>query len=299
MLLGAAELLAGDEDLPTPVRLIFQPAEEEGSGAKAMIEAGVLDNVAVAFAGHLDRHYPTGTLVVTEGAVGASTDHFRISVRGRGGHAARPHETVDAVVVGSLIVLALQTIVSREIDPAHPSIVTVGRFDAGTASNVIAGRAELEGTIRAQDPGVRDHLKASIRRIAESIGELHQSGLEVEIQEGTPSVVNTPTATEIARQAAKEIVGDGHVRTLGKANMGGEDFAHFLHEVPGSYVRFGARRKGSEGFPAHSSRFDFDEEALPIGAAWMSAVAKLAGRAIVEGRLREVAAQDSLDEAEP
>ena len=267
MLLGAAELLTKEDDLPAPVRLIFQPAEENGAGAKAMLDEGVLDGVAVVFAGHLDRHYPTGTLVVTDGPVSASTDHFRIVVTGSGGHAARPHETVDAVVVGSLIVLAIQTIVSREIDPAHPSIVTVGRFDAGTAHNVIAGRAELEGTIRAQDPKVREHLKSSIRRIAESIGQLHQASLEVEIRSGTPPVINTPPATQIARQSAMEVVGGEGVRALSHANMGGEDFSYFLTEVPGAYIRFGACLAGTKGFPAHSSRFDFNEEALPIGAA--------------------------------
>jgi len=289
MLLGAAELLSRETSLPAPVRLIFQPAEERGAGAKAMLEAGVLEGVAVAFAGHLDRHFPAGILVVTAGPVSASTDYFRIVVKGTGGHAARPHETIDAVVVGSLIVLAIQTIVSREIDPAHPSIVTVGRFDAGTAHNVIAGRAELEGTIRAQDPTVREHLKSSIRRIAESVGQLHQAEIEVEIQDGTPSVVNSPAATEIAWQAAVEVVGEEHVRTLGRANMGGEDFAHFLNEVPGAYIRFGARLAGRKGFPAHSSRFDFNEVALPTGAAWMAAVARRAGHALVEGEFDDQA----------
>ena len=283
MLLGAAELLARDGDLPTPVRLIFQPAEEKGAGAKALMEAGVLESVAIAFAGHLDRHFATGTLVVTDGAVSASTDHFKIRVTGRGGHAARPHETIDAVVVGSLIVTAIQTIVSREIDPTHPSIVTVGRFEAGKVPNVIAGQAELEGTIRAQDPGVREHLKKSIRRVAESIGQLHQAGLAVEVKGGTPPVVNSPHATALARQAAAEVVGEKCVRKLGRANMGGEDFAYYLEEIPGCYIRFGARPPGGKGFPAHSSRFDFDEDALPIGAAWMAEVARSAGAALRNG----------------
>jgi amidohydrolase len=283
ILLGAAELLARAGDLPAPVRLIFQPAEEKGAGAKALMEAGVLENVAIAFAGHLDRHFSTGILVVTDGAVSASTDHFKIRVTGRGGHAARPHETIDAVVVGSLIVTAIQTIVSREIDPTHPSIVTVGRFEAGKVPNVIAGQAELEGTIRAQDPQVREHLKKSIRRVAESIGQLHQAGLEVEIIDGTPPVINTPKATALARRAAAEIVGEEHVRTLGRANMGGEDFAYYLKEIPGCYIRFGARLPDRQGFAAHSSRFDFDEEALPIGAAWMAEVARRAGTALANG----------------
>ena len=283
MLLGAAELLARDGKLPAPVRLIFQPAEEKGAGAKALMEAGVLEDVVVAFAGHLDRHFSTGTLVVTDGAVSASTDHFKIRVTGRGGHAARPHETIDAVVVGSLIVTAIQTIVSREIDPSHPTIVTVGRFEAGKVANVIAGQAEREGTIRAQDAAIREHLKRSIRRMAESIGQLHQAGLEVEITNGTPPVINTPGATALARLAAAEIVGKENVRALGRANMGGEDFAYFLEKIPGCYIRFGARPPGGSGFAAHSSQFDFDEGALPIGAAWMAEVARLAGAALAQG----------------
>jgi len=138
MLLGAAELLAAEPELSATVRLLFQPAEETGDGALAMIADGVLENVALIFGGHLDRHYPTGTVVVSDGAVNASSDRFEIKIAGQGGHGARPHETVDAVVVGSLLVIAIQTIVSREINPAHPSVISVGRFEAGTAANVIA-----------------------------------------------------------------------------------------------------------------------------------------------------------------
>lgn len=285
MLLGAAELLARDGNLPAPVRLIFQPAEEKGAGAKALIEAGVLENVAIVFGGHLDRHFKTGTLVVAPGAASASTDYFTIRVAGRGGHAARPHEAIDAVVVGSLIVTAIQTIVSREIDPSHPSIVTIGRFEAGKAANVIAARAELEGTIRAQNPQVREHLKQSIRRVAESIGQLHQAGLDIEVTDGTPPVINTPGATELARHAAVEVVGEDQVRTHWRVTMGGEDFAYFLQEIPGCYIRIGAEPAGDKGFPAHSSRFDFDEAALPIGAGWMAAVARHAGTSLRDGNL--------------
>lgn len=285
MLLGAAELLLGSESLEAPVRLIFQPAEEKGAGAKKMIEAGALEDVAVIFCGHLDRHYATGSIIVTDGPVSASTDTFHIRIDGRGGHAARPHETVDAVVVASLIVTAIQTIVSREIDPARPSIVTVGRLVAGTASNVIAGQAELEGTIRAQDEEVRDHLKRSICRIAESVGQLHQAELSVEVRDGTPPVVNTPQATEIARRAALEVTGERRIQGLKRANMGGEDFAYYIQHLPGCYVRFGSRLSGRESYPAHSSRFDFDEATLPFGAAWLATVARHAGAALQAGDL--------------
>lgn len=283
MLLGAAALLARDGDLPAPVRLIFQPAEEKGAGALAMVEAGVLQGVGMIFGGHLDRHYPTGTLVVTDGPVNASTDSFEIVIQGQGGHAARPHESVDAVVVGSLMVMAIQTIVSREINPAFPSVVSVGRFEAGTAFNVIAGQATLEGTIRAQHPDVRLHLRDSIRRIAESVASLHGARLQLTLGEGTPALSNEPEVTALARRAAAAVVGRERVTELDHANMGAEDFSHFLQHVPGCYIRFGAQLSGSESYPAHSSKFDFDERALATGAAWFAEVARVAGAGLASG----------------
>ena len=209
MLVGAAELLLA-EPAPGPTRLIFQPAEERGRGARAMIEAEVLDGIGAIFAGHLDRHYPPGTLAISDGAVNAASDRFAIGIHGQQGHGARPHESIDAVVVGSLLVTALQTIVSREVDPAHPSVVSVGRFDAGTAANVIAGTARLEGTIRSQQPEVRDHLCGSVERIALAIGQLHDAEVDVQIIRGNPPVVNTPEMADLARRAA------GFSRTLTK-----------------------------------------------------------------------------------
>jgi hippurate hydrolase len=278
MLLGAAELLARDAVLAAPVRLLFQPAEEKGEGAIAMIRDGALDNVAMIFGGHLDRHYPVGTVVVGDGPMNASTDAFRIDITGQGGHAARPHETVDAVVVGSLLVMAIQTIVSREVNPASPSVVTVGRFQAGTAANVIAGRAQLEGTIRAQDPAVRAHLKTAIQRIVGAIGQLHGAAVSLELVEGTPPVVNEPASAAVARAAAATVVGPENVQAMRVVNMGGEDFSWYLQKARGCYVRFGARFEDRTNHPAHSSRFDFDERALAVGAAYFHAVAKLAGQ---------------------
>jgi hippurate hydrolase len=277
MVLAAAEMLSKDGRLPAPVRLIFQPAEEKGLGALAMIAAGALDGVEMIFGGHVDRHYPTGQIVAHGGAVNASTDSFRIEIQGKGGHAARPHEGVDAVVVGSLLVMAIQTIVSREINPAHPSVVTVGRFDAGTASNVLAGRASLEGTIRAQEKTVRDHIVSSLSRICDSIGTLHNARVTMTLEEGTPPVVNPREMAEIARKAAVAVVGEANAVPLHTPNMGGEDFACYMERVPGCYVRLGARAPGREGFPAHSSKFEFDEAVLPIGARFFYEVARLAG----------------------
>ncbi len=284
MLLGVAMLMARNAPPPLPVRLIFQPAEETGRGATKMIEEGVLENVAMIFGGHLDRHYPTRSIIVTEGPVNASSDKFSIEIAGQGGHAARPHEAIDAVVVGSLLVMAIQTIVSREVNPAHPSVVSIGRFDAGTAGNVIAGHALLEGSIRAQDPEVREDLHRSIKRIAESVGQLHDARIQVEIKKGTPPVINASEVTALAQQAAVQTVGEQGVRPLATANMGGEDFSYYLEQVPGCYVRYGAQIPGREGFPAHSSRFDFDEDALGIGAAYLAAVARIAAERINDSR---------------
>lgn len=277
MLMGAAELLAKGDPPPVPVRLIWQPSEEKGTGAQAMIAAGVLENVAMIFGGHVDRHFPPGVLIVTEGAVNASTDVFKIAIHGQQGHGARPHETIDAVVVGSLLVTAIQTIVSREVDPAHPSVISVGRFLAGTAPNVIAGTANLDGTIRSLDPKVRTALKESLERIAHAIGQLHGAKIEVEWVPGTPPVINSKEMTVLVREAALRVVGGERVQPLRTANMGGEDFSYYLQHVKGGYIRFGSQVPGREGFPAHSSRFDFDENALATGAAWFAQIARLAG----------------------
>lgn len=285
MLLGAASLLAGRTDLPAPVRLLWQPAEEEVDGARALIAEGALAGVGCIFAGHVDRHYPAGTLAVTRGAVNASTDRFHIVLRGQDAHGARPHEAVDAIVIGALLVMSIQTIVSREVDPAHPSVVTVGRFHAGTVHNAIAGVAELEGTIRAQHPAVRAHLKQSVERMAGAVAALHGARADVTIEAGAPPVINDDRAFAHAHAAAARVVGPERVVPLKTANMGGEDFADYLEHVPGCYIRFGAQVPGRESFPAHSSRFDFDEDAMAIGAAWFVRVAEEAGAALARGGL--------------
>jgi hippurate hydrolase len=237
------------------------------------MENGVLENVGSVFGGHLDRHYSTGDIVISDGVMNASTDSFRIVITGQGGHAARPHESIDAVVVGSLMVMALQTIVSREVNPAHPSVVTVGKFTAGTACNVISAQAVLEGTVRAQEPLVRAHLKSALQRMATAVGQLHNAGVSVEFFDSTPALINDKGAAAVAREAAALVVGAGRVTDLRVANMGGEDFSYYLEQVPGCYVRFGAQIQGREGFPAHSSKFDFDEAALAIGAKYFAEVA--------------------------
>ena len=282
MLLGAAELLKRERELPCPVRLIFQPAEETGTGAPAMMEEGALDDVQLVFGGHLDAAYDTGGIVVHQGAVNASTDEFVIELAGPGGHAARPHETVDPIAAGSLIVSALQSLVARSVEPSQTAVVSVGQFDAGTASNIIASRARLRGTLRALEPAVRAQLLDAVRQIAESTAGAQGVSATLEIVAATPAVLNAPQATSLARDAAALVVGPDGVKPLRWPNLGGEDFGFFLERVPGCYVRFGAHPAG-EGFPAHSSRFRFDEQALALGAAYFYHVAIRAGRALAQG----------------
>ncbi|MCA9567216.1 MAG: hypothetical protein KC656_05215, partial [Myxococcales bacterium] len=167
-----------------------------------------------------------------------------------------------------------------------PSVVTVGRFDAGSAPNVIAGRATLEGTVRAQHPEVRAHLTRSIERIAHAIGALHGARMRVTVTPGTPPLVNQPLPTRLARAAAVEVVGEDRVGVLHTANMGGEDFANFLDHVPGCYIQYGSCVPGRESYPAHSGQFDIHEDALPIGALWLDRVARVAGDHLLAARGR-------------
>ncbi len=275
ILLGAAVLLSRDPPKRGGVRFIFQPAEEIGGGARAMIEAGALEGVTAIFGGHIDRHFRVGEIAVNEGLICAYTDRFVIHLAGRGGHAAWPHEAVDAVVAGASLVLAIQSLVSREINPAYPTVVTVGRFEGGTAHNVIAERVTLEGTIRATHPDIRARIHKGLQRIVRGIEELHRVSGELTLEEGYPPVVNTPRETEIARLAALRVVGEKGLVQMPHPSLGGEDFSFYLQHVPGCFVRLGAQKRGCEHIPAHSPGFDFDERVLPLGARFFYEVARL------------------------
>ena len=168
MVLGAARLLV-DAPPDVNVRFMFQPAEERGGGARTVIAAGGLDGVDAIFGGHVTQHYRVGEIMVAEGVITAQSDRFVIEVRGKGGHGARPHEATDAVVVSAVLITALQTLVSREVDPVHPSVITVGRIEAGSAPNVIAETARLEGSIRTTRADIRDHIHGGIRRMARAM----------------------------------------------------------------------------------------------------------------------------------
>ena len=272
MLLGAASMLRHAE-LPGKVILLFQPAEESAEGARAMIQDGAFAGVQAIFAGHIDRHFNVGQIAAEPGLICAYTDKFEIKVCGRGGHASRPHETIDAIVVASLLVMSIQTLVSREINPSYPTVVSVGRFSGGSAYNVIAEEAILEGTIRATHPGIRDQIIDGLKRMVRAIDGLYNATTTIHFDEGLPPVINDPVAARLARKAAKKVVGQESVLKQRHPSLGGEDFSYFLQKVPGCLVRFGAGYPDLPNTPAHSPYFDFDEGVLPIGAAFLAQVA--------------------------
>lgn len=275
ILLGAAHLLTRNPP-PGPVRLIFQPAEEQGGGSRVAIADGGLTDVAAIFAGHVTHEYETGKIMVRNGEVTAQSDRFSIKIRGEGGHGARPHEAIDAVVICGFLITALQTIVSREINPLHPSVVTIGKIRAGSAANVIAAEAELHGSIRTSRSKVRSHIHSGIRRMASAAAELHNASIDVDITEGYPPVINDSALADIARRAGSDVVGDKQVVESEFPSMGSEDFSYYLDQVPGCFVRFGARRADWEPTPLHSPAFDIDENVLAVGARYFDQVARLA-----------------------
>lgn len=271
MLLGAAALLR-ESVLTGRVDLLFQPAEETGRGAVRMIREGALEGVQAIFAGHIDTHFATGRITVDRGVICAWADPFSIHIQGRSGHAARPHEAADAVVAAASLISALQTLVSRETNPNHSAVVSVGLVRAGVAHNVIAEEAVLEGTLRATDPESRERTIAGIQRIATGIGMVHGVETAVHFTDSLPAVVNNPFATEVAERAAVAVAGLEGVISQGPPSLGGEDFSFYQQRVEGCLVRFGAGLPAGAG-PAHSATFDFDENVLPIGARWLAEVA--------------------------
>jgi len=281
MLLGAAALLK-DMDLPGNVVLLFQPAEESGNGAAAMIEDQVLTGVDMIFSGHIDTHYPVGEITVDEGLICSYTDPFTIAIRGSGGHAARPHEAVDSVVVACNLIMNMQTLISRRINPAHAAVVTVGRMEAGTVHNVIAEYAVLEGTIRSAHRETRERILQGLERMILGAADMCNAEIRLKFFDGLPAVINDMQATAIARAAAVAVIGDKRVVSQGRPSLGGEDFSFYQQRIPGCMVRFGGRIEGGGVGPAHSARFDFDEELFRYGASWLAHVAHRALKSLEE-----------------
>lgn len=250
-----------------PVRFIFQPAEEGPGGAEVMIREGVLSEpkIEAAFGLHVWSGLPVGKIAIRPGPIMAAADEFKIEIHGRGGHAAYPHEAIDSIMIASQIVVALQTVVSRNTDPFETAVVTVGTFNAGQAFNIIAERASLGGTLRTFDSSLRDELIRRIREIAEGTARAFGATASVEFLTGYPATINDPRMADFAAAVAAEIVGPENV--VGDlVSMGGEDMSHYLNEVPGVFAFLGGGDAGQGVVhPHHNPHFDFDEAAMPIG----------------------------------
>jgi hippurate hydrolase len=258
------------------VLIVLQPAEEVGSGAPAILASGALDSVKAIFGGHVDRRFPVGEVVAQSGPLAAAADTFSIEVRGQGAHGARPHEGIDPIVAASAIVTALQTIVSRRLDPGAVAVVTVGTIHGGSAPNVIPERVTLTGTLRTMLPHIRQQVHDEVHAVASSVAASHGASVTVAIERGPPPVVNTEREAAWARAAAERVLGAGSVVPFGITNMGGEDFACYLERIPGCFLRIGAREPGGKPAPAHSPGFVAAEESIFVGAAVLAECARIA-----------------------
>jgi amidohydrolase len=267
--LGTAHYLARHrERFAGTVKFFFQPAEEGPGGAKPMIEAGVLDNpkVGAVIGLHLWNNLPLGTLGVRTGPMMAATELFHCSIQGKGGHGAIPHQTVDSIVVAAQVINAIQTIVSRSVDPLKSAVVTIGQLNAGTALNVIADSAHMSGTVRYFDPDYKDFFNQRLEQVIGGICQSHGATYRLDYRPLYPPVVNDPGITELVRSVALAVSETPAGVTPECQTMGGEDMAFFLESVPGCYFFLGAANaERGLAYPHHHPRFDFDEAALSTG----------------------------------
>lgn len=267
-LLGVARVLSGfRHELKGKVVFIFQHAEEKlPGGARSIIEEGVLDQVDAIFGAHLFTDLPVGKIATKEGPLMAAVDVFKITLRGKGGHGAKPHEAVDSIVIGSQVVTQLQQIVSRRINPMESAVVTVGVFQAGTAFNVIADKAYLEGTVRSYNPIVRQQIEDEICRIVKGVSEASHGQYEIAYNHGYPAVVNHKKEAQVVQSLVEQQLGKEAFVEM-NPRMVAEDFAYYLQKVPGAFFFIGGKGSGEQTqYSNHHPRFDFDEEAMLIGA---------------------------------
>ncbi|MFC3161842.1 M20 aminoacylase family protein [Ciceribacter thiooxidans] len=269
MLLGAAKILAERKNFDGVVHLIFQPAEENFGGARLMIEDGLFDRFPcdAVFALHNDPTIPFGQFAFRDGPIMAAVDECKITVNGRGGHGAEPQDTADPIVAGASIIMALQTIVSRNVHPLDPTVVTVGAFHAGGASNVIPERAEMLLSVRSFDPKVRDQLEQRIRGVAEGQAASYGMTATVAYERGYNATINHKAETDFVRALATRFAGSEKIVEMERPNMGSEDFAYMLRERPGTYFFVGTQRTPNDP-PLHHPRYDFNDDILPIGTSF-------------------------------
>ena len=269
MLLGAARQLAQRRNFTGTVHLVFQPAEEAGrnSGAQRMIEDGLFERFPcdAIFGLHNHPGYPVGTFMFGSGAFMSASDTVLIRILGRGGHAARPHLAVDPVLVAGSLVMALQSVVARNIDPTQTAIVTIGTLNAGVATNVIPDTASLGLSVRSFTPEIREQLQARITDLVTHHVQGYGATVEIDYQRGYPVVVNSAAETDFARSVAEELVGPGRTVAPFGPVTGSEDFAYYLQHRPGCFLRLG---NGEAAAMLHNPAYDFDDRNLTVGAAY-------------------------------
>ncbi|WP_195892879.1 M20 metallopeptidase family protein [Bacillus massiliigorillae] len=275
-LLSTAKILAKYRDiLHGKIVFIFQHAEETPpGGAKFMVEDGALDGVDYVFGAHLDSSNPVGNLSIGDGYRMAAVDKFKITLQGLGGHGARPQDSIDSIVLGGQIVTALQQVVSRRLNPFDPAVVTVGVFHAGSAFNIIADSAVIEGTVRTMTKKVREKVQEEIYAIVNGLTEAAHAQATIDYLNGYPALYNHPKETAVLKQLFEKVFGKEHIGEM-EPSMGAEDFAYYLEERPGSFFKVGSNNGDSNTkYPHHHPKFDFDERALlEIQKAFLEIVA--------------------------
>lgn len=265
MLLGAARYLSETRNFAGEAVVIFQPAEEGGAGAAAMIKDGLLERFAIdqVYGMHNGPGIPVGSFAIRSGPIMASTDAVDIRIEGRGGHAARPHTSIDSVMVGAQLVTAVQSIVSRSVDPLESAVVSICEFHAGNARNVIPQTAELKGTVRTLTSEVRALVEKRLREVVEGVARMTGAKIDLKFDRGYPVVVNHAAQTDVAIRVAKEVSGEGNVHEMPPL-MGGEDFAYMLEQRPGAFIFCG----NGDSAGLHHPAYDFNDEAIVYGTSY-------------------------------
>jgi amidohydrolase len=266
MLLGAARYLAETRNFDGTVALIFQPAEEGGAGARTMLEDGLLERFGIeeVYGLHNMPGMPAGTFAIREGAIMASSDKFSIDIEGVGGHAARPHMSVDPVIIAANMIMALQSIVSRNRDPLLPAVLSITSIHAGSTFNVTPREVKLLGTIRALDEDVRRFMQERLCEMVPKLAEGFGGSATIDYEVGYPVVVNHGNETQLAAQVARDVVGDTLVDPQTPPSMGGEDFAFMLNKRPGAFIFLG---NGSSS-ELHTDTYDFNDSIIPAGTSF-------------------------------
>jgi amidohydrolase len=266
MLLGAAKYLADTRNFAGTAVMIFQPAEEGGAGARAMLRDGLFERFGIqeVFGMHNYPGIPLGEFAIRSGPMMASTDSVVIRIEGKGSHAAWPHRGVDTVLVGAQIVTALQSIVSRNVDPLEAAVISISVFQAGQADNVLPQTATLRGTVRTLSPGVRELVKTRVREVVEGTAKLYGARADLTYTTGYPVLVNDESRTAFAAEVADEIAGKDKVARDTPPLMGAEDFAYMLEERPGAFIYVG----NGDSAMLHHPAYDFNDEAIPLGTSY-------------------------------